>query len=71
MTKAGNANFALGQVKIGIQWKSQNVNSANDNFQSETITKLKSARLAKQLVESKDDKIVHSPVTILNWFQDC
>ena len=34
------------------------------------MTKLKSARLVKQLVESKDDKVVDSTVTILNWFSN-
>ena len=59
----GQVNFALVQVKIEVWWPSRQVKLAsvaslvglsasvsliNDNFQSETIFKLKTARQTKQ-----------------------
>ena len=48
----GQVNFALGQVKIEVQWPGGQVKLAsvvliNDNFQSEVFSKLKTVRLVK------------------------
>ena len=52
------------QIPSVVSSASENVSSINDNFQSEAFIKLNSVKPVKQWVESKDDKIIHSVITM-------